>query len=981
MAKKEIDFIIKVNNKELDLSKTSMQKFDVEIKKAKTDLKTLETQFGKNSIQYKGAVKDINAAEKAWKTAQKAAGNMNDQIEKNTAQTKTYSQQIRIEQKALIDIGKQYGKSSQQYADQAAKVKALREEQEDLQRSTLKLDDALGNLPGILGTVGQSMQQFDSITGSAKGALNTLGLGFKTLDQTIKTTLIGFIVGLLATLVAALMDAAKSFAPLKMAMAAIGDAVGALFDALKPVTDFILNVFVGAIKIVASAISGFASLLGGANAGLKQYSVQLEANLKNNEKILSDYANFLGEYTKKTLELEKQFNEQRKAIADDDTLTQEQKVRKLKQIDKLYNYNLKLILDERQKMLTKAKLDIATVLAQTNLLYDDNQRTNGKNALKIQELNNIALLKLDKAQALNRFDLTVKQFEDLSKANKDGKNKLTEQEKQDNIKTMEALTQSLVEQKDEITQYNNLIVLEEVKYNGEIRKLRRENNREDIALIRERLLASKEATIELIKNEYQRNYETAKLAKERLLETQRIEREQNALAGTSAKNLEAKQLAERKAADEQIRKAKLQEDTYLIQLEIDKNNRLSIEAGVGTQEYFDARRKVIEDEYQKEFFLADENQSMEEDAATKHYQSLKELKQEQLQSDLALISKQYDATYENTQMFFDRQRDLLDKQYEIDQETYKNNEQMLLAIKEDYIKKREMVDSAALQWSSDYFTRRAETEKKAYGEMYKDLRFAEDMAFEARKKAAQGNAVELELIEREHQRNMKKILEDEIKDYGYVASQVLDSLSNLTNAIASTYDEEAKTSEAAFNKRKDLQLATAYMSAASGVIQILTQPSTLPSPFDWIVKGINAAALGIATYAQIDNIKNTKFGGTSSSATGGTQYADASFRGYADGGMIEGPRHAQGGTLIEAEGGEAIMSRGSVAAFGPLLSMLNQAGGGTSFNMGQHKSYDNPVSVNGKTQGEPMIIKTYVVSNELTTAQEKQSRLKELSVL
>ena len=37
------------------------------------------------------------------------------------------------------------------------------------------------------------------------------------------------------------------------------------------------------------------------------------------------------------------------------------------------------------------------------------------------------------------------------------------------------------------------------------------------------------------------------------------------------------------------------------------------------------------------------------------------------------------------------------------------------------------------------------------------------------------------------------------------------------------------------------------MSAASGIIQILTQPSTLPSPFDVIVKVANAAAVAIST--------------------------------------------------------------------------------------------------------------------------------------
>jgi hypothetical protein len=110
--------------------------------------------------------------------------------------------------------------------------------------------------------------------------------------------------------------------------------------------------------------------------------------------------------------------------------------------------------------------------------------------------------------------------------------------------------------------------------------------------------------------------------------------------------------------------------------------------------------------------------------------------------------------------------------------------------------------------------------------------------------------------------------EDEIASYGKVISATLDALSNVTSAIASGYDEEAKTSKEAFEKRKKLQKATALLSAASGIVQILTQPSTLPSPFDFIVKGINAVALGISTAVQIKNIDKTQFdggGGSSSS--------------------------------------------------------------------------------------------------------------------
>jgi hypothetical protein len=102
---------------------------------------------------------------------------------------------------------------------------------------------------------------------------------------------------------------------------------------------------------------------------------------------------------------------------------------------------------------------------------------------------------------------------------------------------------------------------------------------------------------------------------------------------------------------------------------------------------------------------------------------------------------------------------------------------------------------------------------------------------------------------------------------------------------------------------------------------------------------------------------------------------------YEKGGMIGGNRHAQGGTMIEAEAGEAIMTRGAVTAFTPLLSMMNQMGGGTSFTQGAvgQSGYDNPKIETPISQ--PQIIKTYVVSSEMTSEQERQARLKDLSTI
>jgi len=126
-------------------------------------------------------------------------------------------------------------------------------------------------------------------------------------------------------------------------------------------------------------------------------------------------------------------------------------------------------------------------------------------------------------------------------------------------------------------------------------------------------------------------------------------------------------------------------------------------------------------------------------------------------------------------------------------------------------------------------------------------------------------------IKEKYSKLRQQLDEDELAANGRIISQTIDALATVGNAIASSYDEEAKTSKEAFEKRKKIQKATALLSAASGLVQILTQPSVLPSPFDWIVKGINAVALGIATAVNIKKIDAVQFegsGGSASSSTG-----------------------------------------------------------------------------------------------------------------
>ena len=235
----------------------------------------------------------------------------------------------------------------------------------------------------------------------------------------------------------------------------------------------------------------------------------------------------------------------------------------------------------------------------------------------------------------------------------------------------------------------------------------------------------------------------------------------------------------------------------------------------------------------------------------------------------------------------------------------------------------------------------------------------------------------------------KELKKQELAAIGQTISATLDAFANLGNAIASTYDAEAKTSQAAFEKRKKLQLATAVMSAASGLVQILTQPSSLPSPFDWIVKGINAVALGIATKVNIDKIKATKFEAPDSGGGGGGAAPYKVTANRASGGIVTGPGTSTSDSInARLSNGEYVVNARATNAFLPLLNSINDAGlqprfaaGGlyTGQDSGNMAAENITRAIQDSIVDRPM--RTYVVGTDMSSQQQFDRTIKSRSVI
>ena len=251
--------------------------------------------------------------------------------------------------------------------------------------------------------------------------------------------------------------------------------------------------------------------------------------------------------------------------------------------------------------------------------------------------------------------------------------------------------------------------------------------------------------------------------------------------------------------------------------------------------------------------------------------------------------------------------------------------------------------------------------------------------------AARGQADVLLKIKRDYSDKINKIEVDNVN----LVRMAEDQKAQIRLAYAQAALQIGTILQQVAGQNADLAIAGIYIEKAAALVSIginaqrnFVKDGGATSPLAWAnltLAAVSAATVIAQAAKGIVDINSARNQASSSSTAGGNQYADGSFRGYAEGGLIGGRRHAQGGTMIEAEAGEAVMTRGAVTLFAPLLSTLNQMGGGTSFGSTMVSTYDKPVD--GNNNAEQAIIKTYVVEGDLTSAQHRQARLKNLSTL
>lgn len=585
-------------------------------------------------------------------------------------------------------------------------------------------------------------------------------------------------------------------------------------------------------------------------------------------------------------------------------------------------------------------------------------------------------------------------------------------------------TRAIDDQIQSITDETDILVLQAKKRGAsiqEVQKIREDGLRKQIALDQQELssrgkLQSDLAKIELDANlsDEQRAEKRNKITEERnkiqaRLATNQVALNKLILEGEIAVQEEANKKKE-KLSDNEIkqREKKLQEKKDQldaeIQLEINKGNtdkavleklladRLALEGKKGNvlklaqqqntktvTDALEADKKVDEERIKNTEEFNRKIRDLKTSAIVNEVEREKQARLDKFNDDIAALEKDKEFIKKSEEEKAEIRKNV---KIAYDNDINKINETQTQKEKEEDLKRLdaklrilELQGQSLLQGTRAYFDNRAailaETENKELQQLKAD--------FEAKKLTQEEYEKAVTATAKKYGEARKQLKQEEVAAIGKIVSASIDAVAGLTAAIASSYDEEAKTSKEAFEKRKKLQVATALMSAASGIVQILTQPSVLPSPLDWIVKGVNAAALAVATGVNISKIKKTQF----EAPDAGNQQR----RKLASGGYVSGPGTSTSDSIpASLSNGEFVMNARSTSAFLPMLTAMNNAGNQARFAAGGLVTPNiGSLTTDNITQaiatGMDRPIKTYVVGQDMSNQQQFDRAIKSRSTI
>ena len=188
-----------------------------------------------------------------------------------------------------------------------------------------------------------------------------------------------------------------------------------------------------------------------------------------------------------------------------------------------------------------------------------------------------------------------------------------------------------------------------------------------------------------------------------------------------------------------------------------------------------------------------------------------------------------------------------------------------------------------------------------------------------------------------------------------------EAISQITGGLRSVLEAFGEENKAAAKAAKVLALAEIAINTGKAIAAGIAQSQSVPFPANIgaIATTITTVLAGIAS--AISTVKSAKF---------------------ATGGLVSGPGSATSDSIpARLSNGESVINARSTAMFGPLLSSLNQAGGGIAFNPaagGQREGYEFLAAA--VASGMKSVTLSVGV-DEVTRVQDRVARINDVSTI
>lgn len=519
--------------------------------------------------------------------------------------------------------------------------------------------------------------------------------------------------------------------------------------------------------------------------------------------------------------------------------------------------------------------------------------------------------------------------------------------------------------------------------------------------------------------------ETVKSYKET---SKRFQEGSKELTESEKEEIEKRQAAEKeaaekrkKAAEEELARRKGDLDAK-IQLEIDKENTSKealekllderFKAEIQGQKLSDAQKQLLRSEYSKKVI---ESLKADKEAREKDFQEqVSQLKNAgtlqlaQLQSNLdsfkvlygensVEVTKTQDEIYAVQQKGLDDERNLINSKIEL---TSQDKDRIQsIAIEEQKLTTAIEVENKR---RNDY---RVASYLKAQDEQKKanDARYAEEMKASGNDFTLQQELLDAKieadrlyyetlLAQANLSKDQLKVIQDqqtantkanataqvdiESKKFG-AQMAMLDATANAISAVSDIVGKSTKAGKA-------LAVAASLISTYTAIAKQLSAFAGVPVPGYAIVQ---AVATGLVGFKAVRDIISTPIptedGGTTTPSTS-TGPSVAKPRGLARGGYVSGTGSGTSDSIpAMLSNGESVINAASTAMFAPLLSTINQMGGGRQFALGGMSSSLNQSQViNSMSNMDSMApIKTYVLSSDISNQMAFDRAIKSRSTI